>query len=162
VAGWAQAIDADLPLLARQAHSLRGLAGTLGLDALRGPAGQIEQMALAALADGTLDRARLQAAIDDLDQRLAVLLAAITAGLNGDPAPAADTVDKALDLHELKGLLHDSDSRALHWWQQYESRMRGQLSPVRARRVGVAMQRLDFDAALAALTEPGLTQRGDL
>ena len=172
VASWAGLLDDDLPTLARHAHSLRGLAGTLGAQALCGPAAQIEQLALAAQAGGTLERSRLLAAIAELDQCLSTLLVALDAGLTAsflgkpsrDPgASDAGTEPTAgADLDELRGLLHDSDSRAVQWWQQHQVRVRAQLSPVRARRLDAAMQRFDFDAALAALTDPDVTQRGEL
>ena len=68
VAGWAAWINTDWPALHRATHTLRGLAGTLGADALQAEAMLLE--AEAQVADATQARLRL----GRVDHQLALLL----------------------------------------------------------------------------------------
>jgi len=179
---WADWIrQADWAALARAAHTLRGLSGMLGADALQAAAQALEEAARDA------DGAACQAVLARADQRLAEVLdtlagardalalaarpvdaaagpapASAAAAPAGDPA-AAPPAGAPADLDALVRLLRDSDSQALAWWQAHEPALRTQLSPVVLRRLGTAMARYDFDAALQALqpesggeaTEPG-------
>jgi two-component system, sensor histidine kinase and response regulator len=122
--------------------------------------------------------ARLQSALDELDLRLARVLSAIEQALAPPDAavsalqapspggrgqgqgPLADPA--APNLRQLEQLLADSDSHAVAWWQAHEAGVRAQLHPVRARRLAGALQRFDFDAALAALQTPDVSRLGDL
>ncbi|MDT7834674.1 hybrid sensor histidine kinase/response regulator [Aquabacterium sp. OR-4] len=174
IAHWADWLRAgDWPPLIRAAHTLRGLAATLGAGALQARADQLEQAARAMNADDTA------AALPPLDHELALLVNALTqlrAQLATPPAaspmalPASATTaanvttaageahatapGPALDLPDLPALvrlLQDSDSHALTWWQDHEAALRVQLPPVLLRRLSAAMSRYDFDAALEAL-----------
>jgi hypothetical protein len=64
------------------------------------------------------------------------------------PLPAAPARGTP-DLGELAGLLADSDSRAIDWWQLHELALADVLEPVTLRALSRAIARFDFDAALA-------------
>ena len=160
VAGWADWITApDWPLLTRAAHTLRGLAGTLGAAALQAEAERLETLAKAEDADAApaqlarVDHqlAELLNALEPLRGQLAMPpLQASAAGLREHrtaPAPSAALPDLAY----LAQLLQDSDSQAMAWWQNHEPALQAHLPPAALRRIGAAMARFDFDAALQAL-----------
>jgi two-component system sensor histidine kinase/response regulator len=62
----------DLELAQRQAHSLKGVAGTIGAEELRVSAKQLES----AIAEGNLQLA-LNVYLDDVAQNLTIVLASI-------------------------------------------------------------------------------------
>jgi len=171
VAGWEDWITGgDWPALTRAAHTLRGLAGTLGAGDLQADAEQLESAARSA------DTPTASTRLAQLDDRLAGVLMAlerVRGQLSTPPAPdAGQAADRAEDgtgdtpdLAALTRLLQDSDSQAMAWWQAHEDALQRQLPPVALRRIGAAMARFDFDAALQALErvqrgEP--SQHGDL
>jgi two-component system, sensor histidine kinase and response regulator len=179
IASWGRLIACDDRVtLTRQAHTLRGLGATFGAAALRSQAAVLERATL----DPRTTPARLQAALDELDLRLARVLSAIEQALAppvavavavASTAQAASSAERdpgqgpfpdpaAPDLRQLEQLLADSDSHAVAWWQANEAVVRAQLHPVRARRLAGALQRFDFDAALAALQTPDVSRLGDL
>jgi two-component system, sensor histidine kinase and response regulator len=177
IASWARLIACDDRVtLTRQAHTLRGLGATFGAAALRSQAAVLERATL----DPRTTPARLQAALDELDLRLARVLSAIEQALAPPVAVAVASAAQAAssaergpgrgpfpdpavpDLRQLEQLLADSDSHAVAWWQANEAAVRAQLHPVRARRLAGALQRFDFDAALAALQTPDVSRLGDL
>ncbi len=157
---WAQWIaHDDWDRLARAAHTLQGLAGTLAHDPLRQAAQSLEHAAQ------DRDRATASRLLPPLEQQLATLLMALAAVREHiadapsampvravpatPPAVASDTASDMPDLGELAALLADSDSRALDWWQQHQAGLRSQLDPVAWRSLSRAIGRFDFDAALA-------------
>ena len=148
----------DWNRLARAAHTLQGLAGTLAHGALRDGALALEHAAQ------LRDPAAARGLLAPLEQRLSVLLVALAAVrhriadapapppvlppvLPGS-APAQPAGVAAPDLDELAALLADSDSRAIDWWQRHEDTLRRQLDPVAWRNLSRALGRFDFDAAL--------------
>lgn len=135
--------------LRRAAHTLQGLAATLGAQPLHLAALALERSALA----GDLPVSREQLA--RVEGLLAALLSELQATLSGagDEAAAAGTPagQAPSDLAELRHLLAHSDSRALDWWQDHGSR--SGLAAATARRLDGALAVLDFDAASRALEE---------
>ncbi|WP_088285921.1 response regulator [Ideonella sp. A 288] len=141
--------------LRRAAHTLQGLAATLCADGVREAALQVENAA------ATRDEVGVAAALPTAAQRLADVVARIDAALvppppwlSSDTAPLAANVDvdAGAAVRGLRELLEASDSEAVSWWQAHQDAMRATLSAVTARRLDKAMQGLDFDAALAALS----------
>jgi two-component system, sensor histidine kinase and response regulator len=138
----------------RAAHSLKGLAATLGIDGLAARAGAAE--AKLGVAGSDEERAEL---LDGLD----LDIAAVRAGLQGlldrlsqawrQPVPmvdAADAPDLAAlrgDLDALAGLLASADmdavERLVRVQQAHGARLGSRLTPL-----GRAVADLDFDAAL--------------
>jgi HPt (histidine-containing phosphotransfer) domain-containing protein len=157
---WSQWIaHDDWDRLARAAHTLQGLAGTLAHDPLRQAAQSLEHAAQ------DRDSATASRLLPPLEQQLATLLMALAAvrehiadapstmpvrAVPATPSAAGSgTASEAPDLGELAALLADSDSRALDWWQQHQAGLRSQLDPVAWRSLSRAIGRFDFDAALA-------------
>ena len=146
----------DWATLRREAHTLQGLAGTLAVDALRAPAQALEQAAAAH------DEARARMLLSEVESRLASLLLALdTVREQIADAPAPPPVAQTLPAHEaaasgpvpeiaeLALLLADSDSGAIDWWQRHQSTLAGRVNPVALRELSRAIDRFDFDAALA-------------
>ncbi|CAM3751428.1 hybrid sensor histidine kinase/response regulator [Roseateles saccharophilus] len=132
--------------LRRAAHTLQGLAATLGARPLHHLALALERSALqadAAAAGGQLGR--VEVALTALLDEIRALLAR-----DGD-AGATPPASGPGDLAELRALLGQSDSRALDWWQAHGAH--SGLDAATARRVEQALAALDFDAAAAALRE---------
>ncbi len=144
LAAWSTWLDdGDWPELRRAAHTLQGLAATLGAQPLHRLALTLERSA--ALADATAARSQLAR----VDTGLAALLSAVRATLG--EAAAAPSAQAAGDLDTLQDLLGHSDSRALDWWQAHGAH--SGLDAAVVARLERALGALDFDAALLALKE---------
>ena len=143
--------------LRRGAHTLHGLAGTIGAAALAEIARVLEGAA------ARRDAAAAGVALGPLAERLAEIVAQIDGALEPPPpwmasgtaalADAGPGIDPAHGLTTLRELLSTADSQALDWWQAHQATLRAALPPAAARRLQQAMNTLDFDAALAALQE---------
>ena len=158
VAAWQTWLDAgEWTELRRAAHTLRGLAGTIGASQLVDKARDLDDAAV------RQDASAARSALPALAQCLSGLVAQIDAVLEppppwlntGSPLPPdmAMTVDPQKGLDTMRELLKASDSRALDWWQTHHASLRAVLAPAEARRLSQAMNGLDFDAALAALPQ---------
>ncbi|MEB0137192.1 ATP-binding protein [Actimicrobium sp. CCC2.4] len=142
--------DAQWQQVEMLAHTIKGLAGTLGMADLRQPASALE---LACAARDVDEAARAQA-------RLAQVITPLLAGLHTFFAvQAADSVRAALPmpaadtLRQLCKLLDEGDSDAIDLWQQQGRELAGMLSPARRQRIDTALQNFEFDTALALLAE---------
>lgn len=128
--------------LRRAAHTLQGLAATLGAHPLHAAALSLERSAVltdAASAGGQL--ARLQDALRDVQSAIDAALA------QPWEAPPVDAGPGRID--DLRDLLAQSDSRALDWWQAHGKH--AGLSEGQQQAVDAALAALDFEAAAAAL-----------
>jgi CheY-like chemotaxis protein/HPt (histidine-containing phosphotransfer) domain-containing protein len=150
---WQQWVAArDWPPLQRAAHTLFGLARTLGATGLQAVAQGLD----AAARD--CDTPAAAGLIADLDARLAALLTVLESGPAQAP-PASQSADHApagareppADLDRFEHWLCDNDSAAIDWWQRNENAIAGWLGPVSQRALAQALAHFDFDAALAAL-----------
>ncbi len=152
IGDWLSAIDAgDWKMLARAAHTLRGLAGTLGATELRDAVARLEG---AIHAHQQPTARRLLAAADAELARVVNGLSEVSDLLDATrplPHPLSAPMLPPPDMNRLAALLADSDSAALDWWQSHERALHVHLSPVLLRKLNAAMSRLDFDAALACL-----------
>ena len=155
---WRPALEAgDWDTLRRAAHTLQGLARTIGAAGLARQALAFEEAAAAR------DAATARGLHGPLALELADVVAHIDAALDPpppwlatDPAPlhgAPPAVDAEVALATLRELLAASDSQALDWWQAHHAVLRAALPPPQARRLAQAMRVLDFDLALAQLPE---------
>jgi two-component system sensor histidine kinase/response regulator len=151
---WAQ--DEQWPDLHRAAHTLQGLAGTIGAGALREHAQKLERAAkeqkgaACAAALPALQHA-LAELVQALDQALHPVAQA-KAGHDAKPAPVTATnISPAAALRGLFELLEQSDSEALDWWQTHRAALRLVLTAPTMRTAGQALKRYDFDVALAAI-----------
>lgn len=143
LSGWgAWLASGDWPELRRAAHTLQGLAATVGAQPLQRQALALERCAAAADAPGAEQQlTRSQALLERLLEEIRQSLPERT-----PPQPGG-----AGDLAELRRLLADSDSRALDWWQAH-GRDSG-LDAATRQRLQQALDALDFDAAALALRE---------
>jgi two-component system, sensor histidine kinase and response regulator len=127
--------------LRRAAHTLQGLAATLGAQPLHRLALALERSAVGAdagAASGQL--CRVEAGLTELLGEIAQIVA--------EPVATAAPQDEG-ELAELQQLLGQSDSRALDWWQAHGSH--SGLDAATAARLESALAALDFDAAMVAL-----------
>lgn len=141
--------------LRRAAHTLQGLAGTIGAQALRQSALGLE------LAAAAQDEAAARRLMPSVTQHLSEVVEQIEEAL--DPAPPwtlsqplalgdDEGGDPKASLQALRELLQASDSQALDLWQAQHATLRRALLAPSSRRLAQAMRALDFDAALAALS----------
>ncbi|MYN10545.1 response regulator [Pseudoduganella aquatica] len=140
----------------RLAHTLKGLAGNIGADALQQAAAALEHAINAGGATGELQAA--------LAQELAVQLAAIAAALPPESGAATDAanaagtppaIDTALrdDVHaQLVRLLADDDAQAERVLLEHQALL-ASAYPHHIRRLQQAIGQFDFETALAVLEE---------
>jgi two-component system, sensor histidine kinase and response regulator len=153
IAAWREHIEQQrFSELHRAAHTLQGLAGTLGAQPLRELAQALERHAMAqqgAQASATL--ARLEPALGELVSNIDSALGTVdTAPGPLDPLP---TLAPAAALAGLRELLEQSDSEVIEWWQAHRPALRQVLPAPVLRAVGLGIHQFDFDAALAALKQ---------
>jgi len=130
--------------LRRAAHTLQGLAATLGAHPLHAVALALERSAAVNDADSAGRH------LERVEPALALLQAEIQAALQRSwDAAAAPRASGPGDVAELHQLLAQSDSRALDWWQAHGAH--SGLAPELHQRLDRALAALDFDAAALAL-----------
>ena len=148
--------DGQWDELHRAAHTLQGLAGTIGADALRAAAHALELEA----ARRKPDTAR--STLAELSAQIEPLLNEISEAVRPPPpwsksvpmaVEASGNDDPEASVAALRELLEASDSEALGWWQEHQDSLQLALPPRTWRHLQQAMNQLDFDAALAALAE---------
>jgi signal transduction histidine kinase/CheY-like chemotaxis protein len=135
------------------AHTLKGLAASLGADPLRWSASALEQ-ALHAQADTQL----LEVLLRDTEQHLRALIAALraTPGLIAEPAHPTEaelTPDQRAQmpdvLQRLQHMLEEDDSEAQALWDAHAPALRAVLQQAEA--LEQAINNFDFDQALGLL-----------
>jgi len=155
------ALDAgDTEGTERLAHTLKGLAGTIGADRLQTAAHDVE----AALKDGGANAAR--SLVPALEQRLQEVLDSLSrltpepespAGLAGPPVEAAASAvvpdDLAPLLSRLAALLEDHDSAALECVQALASKPMPQAVSTAIRQLSKLVGRYAFKEALTRLKD---------
>lgn len=131
--------------LRRAAHTLQGLAATVGAQPLHQVALALERSAAATEADAAGQHlGRVEAA-------LALVQADIQAALARSWDTRAPWPAGPGDVAELQQLLAQSDSRALDWWQAHGAH--SGLDAGLQQRLDSALAALDFDAAARALKD---------
>ncbi|MRV72424.1 response regulator [Duganella sp. FT92W] len=132
----------------RAAHTLKGLAGNIGADALQAAAATLEQ----ALREGTA-AGEAQVLVASL---LATQVAAIAQALPGDEAPhgpvTVDPAQRDAVVAELRALLADDDAQAEKVMIDNQPLLAAAY-PNHIRRLQQAIGQFDFEAALAVLDE---------
>ena len=137
--------------LHRAAHSLQGLAGTIGALPLRERAMQLERHALRSDARASAETlSLLEAMLGDLVAQLDRVIEPSTShGLPSEFGELTMTPGEALS--GLRELLEQSDAQVSEWWHLHRRALRQALSPPVMRSVGLAIEGFEFDTALAAL-----------
>jgi HPt (histidine-containing phosphotransfer) domain-containing protein len=153
--GTGAAIDAalakgDAATAERAAHSLKGVAATLGANALSEAAFRVE----AAIKNGEGAGAELRALTLSLDTVLADLRAALPdqADGNGAGAPADNPASVHEPLVRLKRLLETDDGEAADFILDARPRLAGVLTPAEIKALSDRVGKFDFDSALQCLS----------
>ena len=153
----------DMALALRQAHTLRGLAATIGAAALQESAAQLED-ALRAAADSGASAADIAPLLAQLQERSDALVQPLAAwhartAVAADPpattatsaaADAAAPGDARAALQHLRSLLQQDDPEALEHLRQNTALLRPALGTALAA-LQVATEHFDFGTALGLL-----------
>jgi signal transduction histidine kinase/DNA-binding response OmpR family regulator/HPt (histidine-containing phosphotransfer) domain-containing protein len=134
----------------RYAHTLKGLAGTLGADALQACAANMEDALKQQQPVSPDTLAALTAALKPLMHALHTHFA-----IQPEAAASVDEEEgEALAggrpawLNELEALLAEGDCVATDMWQSNESELNGVIDPYTREKIATALDNFDFDAAL--------------
>jgi two-component system, sensor histidine kinase and response regulator len=146
---------ADADAAARQVHTLRGLAGTIGADVLARVAATLEQHLQAGAPEDDIEVAA-RAVTHELGALLGALQAHpwLTDGpdeARGDAREQPDTARLAEPLRRLRQLLADSDAEARTVALELHALLRGTAFEAGAVELQEALERYDFDQAGVAL-----------
>ncbi len=146
----------------RDAHTLRGLAGTVGAVALQDCAGRLEELLRAPASD----RAAAQPVLDELRGLLEALVQPLSTwfsqvnplpepkgrgGADGRVNAEAPGEDARTLVQTLQGLLQRDDPAARHFVQEHSRLLHQALGPA-LQGVQSHIDQFDFEPALAALT----------
>ena len=146
--------DAQWQQVEMLAHTLKGLAGTLGMVDLRQPAIMLELACAAQRADEAAHaQERLAQVLTPLLTGLQQYFAAEAVAATAAAASASTQLPAAQCLRQLRQLLEEGDSDAIDLWQQNALSLAGMLSPALRQRIGSALQNFEFDSALAMLAD---------
>jgi two-component system sensor histidine kinase/response regulator len=138
----------------RYAHTLKGLAGTLGAEMIQEHAGRLEN----ALGNKQADCLAILAAM--ADQLLPIMLAlqnhfGISSTGNESPQASEAEADQTSPrrerpvwLDELESLLKEGDFAATDLWQAKESELDGVIDTYTRKKIATALDNFNFDAAL--------------
>ena len=153
------ALAADWGAAEREAHTLRGLAGSIGATALQEEAGRLE-----VAIRQRWPRSDINALLSAAQALLEPLLAALSAQLGGTAQygaaapPAAGTAEVVLDTEAFKAvctqladLLADSDPQAVDLWQDHAPLLFAALTPAYFGAIAQALGAYDFELALDVL-----------
>ncbi|MGB4499060.1 MAG: response regulator, partial [Methylococcaceae bacterium] len=137
----------------RLAHTLKGLTGTLGANAIQLYASNLESACKnqqIELAQSTL--AEMKPLLTPLLQSLKVFFAVEKPK---DESKNLNVISKKLSdyLPQLLELLNEGDSDAIDLWEKYHSEFVQALSPKLMNRVNSAIQNFEFDTAYELLVE---------
>ncbi len=136
------------------AHTLKGLAGTLGMVDLRQPAAVLERACAERHADAATEaQERVAQVITPLLTGLQQYFAAQAVAASVAATSASAQLSAPACLRQLRQLLEEGDSEALDLWQQHGHSLAGVLSPAQRQRIGSALQNFEFDSALAMLAD---------
>ena len=140
----------------RLAHTLKGLAGTLGSNKVQIQAGKLEVACKSQQADAATSA--LTALTPMLTPLLNALQQHFTAEQAAEVTVATDSLPRQSDmlpdcLLQLRQLLSEGDSQAIDLWEEHHNEFARALSAQTTHRIGVALQNFEFDAANVLLGE---------
>ena len=144
------ALDADdWETAQRQAHTLKGVAASIGATSLGMEAAALER----ALTE-RLPRSHVDESIGVIDVQLRELIAALGTKVPAPPATTIpDTDASAAALDELERLLNESNPEAMAWFDRSAGVLQGALPAARLTEIEVAVQACDLDDALRLLRD---------
>jgi two-component system sensor histidine kinase/response regulator len=150
------ALDADDWITAqRRAHTLKGVAGSIGANRLAADAALLEQALAEHWSRGEADKL-----IDTLEVQLLEMIANVRLGL--PPAGSVVITDQAGSAEAMaafEALLADSDPEAVAWLDRNTSVMSVLLSASHLAKIQAAVNTCDFDDALHLLRKAHLTEQ---
>jgi len=138
----------DASTAQRLAHTLKGLAGTVGANSVMACAAELEMAIRNAMPAADIEQALAQ-----LETRLSPLLAALQQFLGSAPvrqSVAADPLQLAQICHKLAGLLKEDDAEAASWFNEQSGLLRAAFPDDYPQLEG-AIRRFEFGKALATL-----------
>ena len=140
----------------RGAHTLKGVAGTIGARALGAAAEALERV----LSDGTQDKAP-DRELDAVRLELSRLIASVRAHMpvQASAVAHAGAVLSAAGLGELEQMLQDSDPEAVAWFERNATAIRGLLPGEVMIQMAAALRAFDLDGALRALRGAGVLEK---
>ena len=145
-----EALDAgDWDTAHRQAHTLKGVAASVGAMTL-----STEAAALEKALSGRPPRADVDERIGVIDAQLRELIAAVRARVPAPPSAAfADSAAGAAAAVELERLLDESNPEAMSWFDRNGAALLGVLPAARLIEIEAAVRACDLDHALRLLQE---------
>jgi two-component system sensor histidine kinase/response regulator len=138
----------------RLAHTLKGLAGTLGANEVQVLAGDLE----AACKD---KHGAAVAVLDKLMPSLSPLLAALLEFFAEERTTTESVAENSVTrpdklpdcLPQLRQLLNEGDGAAIDLWEAHQKEFAQVLSPQQMQRISTALNNFEFDTAQTLLTE---------
>ena len=135
--------------LRRLAHTIKGIAATLGADSLRQSALNLEQSLSEPLPMPEIET-RIAALVTHQDRFLNQIQSILAIPGDAPTAPPVDWVNARPILAELETLLAADDTRALDLWLTSEDTIQAALGAPAAR-LAAQIKRFDYDEALQTL-----------
>lgn len=141
------ALDArDLTTAQRLAHTLKGSAGQIGAEQVRGAAEAFEKAA----TDGA-STATLTEMVSTITEVLIRTVNGIYSALPAQPAPSPPEGDAASVIAELLQLIENDDAKALALFDGHRGLLEKALGPVDCQTLKGQLGQFDFDQALETL-----------
>jgi signal transduction histidine kinase/CheY-like chemotaxis protein/HPt (histidine-containing phosphotransfer) domain-containing protein len=145
----------DLAEFARLNHTLKGLSGSLGAEALHQTTAALEQQ-LREQGDTLPLSPNAQGALAGVEQALATVVAELqdwAARADGDAPQALAGISSEAALKTLAKMLRDADGEAQHYFLNHRNLIGQGVSATQLDAIAQQMQRYDFDAALSLLQD---------
>ena len=138
----------------RLAHSLKGVAGNLGIDRIFRSAGNLEK-AIRDSQNGVNEMVKqltleLDRQVQTIQERLAV---ASDVPRKGDGSEAVDAVLVSKAMAQLRDLLKASDADACEAYTGLAELLQGSIDPSRLQALSAAVRAFNFETALVKLNE---------
>ena len=141
----------DRATLAREGHTLKGLARTVGHGTLAERAQALERLSDNG-SQGDIERA-VALVVDAVMPLVDALELVLTPAASPSPAALVPAAPDTALAQRLTRLTADSDGEALSLWQRHRIAFAGWLPPATFARLDDALARCDFDAATRYLQE---------
>jgi CheY-like chemotaxis protein len=140
--------------LLRLAHSLKGVAASLGANRIADAAGKLERAVREGRTDDGIDEveSKLRPLFRTLVDQLGIVGSSL--GELGTEQPLASEYSLPAWVDELRKLLQEGDIAAQHLWEQRGEELNGTVPLQRLGQIRRAVESFQFDAALKLLPRP--------